>query len=441
MNTVRVCAAYKTLASTWLSAIEMEQVTKMVGNPTRRAEFSEQTRELVAKRAAYRCSIPDCDKLTIGPALDPTKTDNTGIAAHIYGAALTGKGPRGTGGLQKHDLQSSQNAIWLCADHASLVDKRRGVDYSADILHSYKTLHETRVAHELAGIYTPFGWVHKFAIDSSPLFSGSFEIALAKLNLIIGGNSVGKTALCEWIAGTSNPTYLERWETVIPGNLRRVSTRVEYFSPERHCIEVDFLTDKYPRYMLDGEPTFVSTNTVKVIFPESIENHYQEVPNDLDIVVNSIKLHPYELKALCDELANNSDFFRGARFEESDEGIFMHVQVQTKAQVETRLLRLLASSEREQLMMELGIIAANKLSMTGPTLFILDANSWRIDTDWLKRYAEYLGSPACRFQTIASTRLTEINFDDLTWTGWKVIHLEGIPPDAVITTGIGNRIG
>ena len=114
----------------------------------------------------------------------------------------------------------------------------------------------------------------------------------------------------------------------------------------------------------------------------------------------------------------------------------MYVRVQTKLGVEaTRSLRLLASSERERLAMDLGIIASKRLSMTGPTLFILDANSWRIDTDWLRTYAGLLSSTECKFQTIVSTRLTDINFDDLKWAGWKVIRLEGVPPDVVVTAG------
>ena len=397
----------------------------VVSNRALRAEFADATKRLVAERAAYRCSVPRCGKLTIGPAANPNESDNTGIAAHIYGAALSGGGPRGTGSLSKQELQSSQNAIWLCAHHASLIDKRKGGDYSADTLHSYKTLHETRVAHELAGIHTPFGWVRTCAVHSSPLFSDGFDIEFAKLNLIVGGNSAGKTALCEWIAGTSNPAYLERWGILYPDTLSRLSIKVEYFNPDPHRIEVDFTSREYPRYKLDGARTLVSTNTIKVLFPESIDFQFQETPNDRDIVVNSIKLHPYEIQALCDELADNSDFFKGARFEEIDESVYMQVEVQGESCIETRTLRLLASSERERLMFELGIIAANKLSMIGPTVLILDANSWQIDIDWLKRYAEDLSSPACRFQTIVSTRLMDMNFEEITWSGWKVIQLDG----------------
>ena len=389
---------------------------------------------MVAERAGYRCSFPDCRKLTIGPGRDPSKSIDAGNAAHIYSAALSGRGPRGTGGLSEEELRSSVNAIWLCRHHAGLVDDSQGKDYPADVLHSYKTLHETRVAHELAGIHTPFGWVSKFAVESSPFFCGSVEISLAKLNLVVGGNSVGKTALCEWIAGTANPKYLERWERIVPDGLRRLSARLDYFSPDRHSIEVDFLSAEYPRISLDGERTLVYPSTVCVVFPRPLDFCNQAVPNELEIVANSMGLHRYEVKALCDELPGRSAIFRRAWFEESDEGTFMLVQLRTESGIGTRPLKLLSSSECDRLMMELGIIAADKLSVIGPTLFILDVGCWRIDVDWLQRYAEFFSSPDCRFQTIASTRLTKIGSNDLAWTGWKVIHLEGEPPNSVIAS-------
>lgn len=400
-----------------------------------RAEFSEKTKRLVAERAGYKCSFLTCGKLTVGPAHNPNGSDITGIAAHIFGAALSGGGPRGNSRFSKEELSSAQNAIWLCAHHANVIDKRHGEGYSADTLLSYKTLHETRIAHEQAGIYTPFGWVRKFTAHSSPLFSDRFEIEFAKLNLVVGGNSVGKTAVCEWISGTSNPTYMERWKTLYPNTLKRLSASIEYFDPNLSSIEVDFLSSNYPEYKLNGERTFISTNAVKVVFPEQLDLPGQGLHDDRDAFVKSMKLHPYELQALFDKLPDSSDFFRGAYFDENEENTYLHVKVQGNEKVESRLLRLLASSERERLMLELGEIAANKLSMTGPTLLILDADSLTIDTDWLNRYAEKFSSPECRFQTIVATRSTEINFEEVSWTGWKVIRLDGTPPAPVVVAG------
>ena len=192
----------------------------------RRFEFSPRARQLVAQRAGYRCSFPGCDRLTTGPGDDPESASTIGQAAHIYGAAASGRGPRGTHALTGDELRSRENALWLCADYASLIDKHGGRDYPAARLHSFKSLHESRVAHELRGYAVPFGWVDGVTIHSSPLFSDSARIDLAKLNLVLARNSVSKTALCEWISGHVGASHLERWHKVYPPTRRRLRTEM-----------------------------------------------------------------------------------------------------------------------------------------------------------------------------------------------------------------------
>ena len=321
----------------------------------------------------------------------------------------------------------------MCGHHASLIDKHRGQDYPADKLHSYKNLHETRTAHELSGIHVPFGWVDSLTIHSSPLFSGKSNIDFAKLNLVIGGNCVGKTALCEWIAAMSDPTHLERWER-IPSNRRRVSTEVHYFDPVPHRLSVNFLSNDYPKYQLDGEVTVSTIAPVKVIFPGEVKFLHGE-EDDLDLISNALRLHQYEAKALCNDLENSDDCFVGGWFEESEDKRHMHVRVRTEKGIATRSFRLLSGSEQARLLMQLGIIAANRLARMSPTVLVLDSGFCRLDANWLRRYAEILASPTCRFQTIAVTRRQNDDFDGVPWAGWKVIHLEGRLPDARISAG------
>ena len=81
--------------------------------------------------------MPKCGKLTTGPALEArNKSVTTEEAAHIYSAAKSGRGPRGTGGLSEIELKSLSNAIWLCADHVTLIDQHGGSNFTPDILHS-----------------------------------------------------------------------------------------------------------------------------------------------------------------------------------------------------------------------------------------------------------------------------------------------------------------
>ena len=124
-----------------------------------------------------------------------------------------------------------------------------GADYPPDLLHSYKALHETRIAQKHAAIHTPFGWVERVTIRSSPLLAEPTELHFAKLNLLIGGNGTGKTGLCDWIAGHFNPTRLERRKPTLPDR-RRLAAELRYFDPDPHCVTVDFRSTDYLTYRL-----------------------------------------------------------------------------------------------------------------------------------------------------------------------------------------------
>ncbi|KQW99035.1 hypothetical protein [Flavobacterium sp. Root420] len=54
-------------------------------------DFSKNTIDTLAKRAAFMCSNPDCRVLTVGPNSDPEKSTKIGEAAHIYGARIGSK--------------------------------------------------------------------------------------------------------------------------------------------------------------------------------------------------------------------------------------------------------------------------------------------------------------------------------------------------------------
>lgn len=88
--------------------------------PSLRDEFTKKTKEIIAHRAGYRCSKPDCGKFTRGPASDDDGTINLGVAAHI--TAASSGGPRYNPKLTKEDRKHHSNGIWLCGTHGKLVD-------------------------------------------------------------------------------------------------------------------------------------------------------------------------------------------------------------------------------------------------------------------------------------------------------------------------------
>ena len=149
-----------------------------------RIEFSPTTKRLIADRAGHQCSFPTCTRRTVSADPVGESTSGSGVAAHIYSASP--RGPRGQAGLIKDELLQPENGIWLCSDHAKLVDNNRGEAFPPETLLSYKALQEARVIREVQGIYLPIGWIHEIEVHQNPLFTPGQKVTLAKLNLIFG---------------------------------------------------------------------------------------------------------------------------------------------------------------------------------------------------------------------------------------------------------------
>ncbi|HHK8502771.1 HNH endonuclease [Vibrio alginolyticus] len=106
--------------------------------------FKPKIAEMIAYRAAYICSNPGCNTLTIGATIsDPLLKNKKGEAAHILGERV---------GSARHDPNPSidvggvENGLWLCANCHTLVDKNKGVDYPSKDLFEWKKEHEATIS-------------------------------------------------------------------------------------------------------------------------------------------------------------------------------------------------------------------------------------------------------------------------------------------------------
>lgn len=100
-----------------------------------RDNFSEKTKNQIAKRAGWLCSFPSCRAHTVGATEDGKGEVNIGIAAHICAAAPGG--PRWKEDMLPDDRSSADNGIWLCQNHAKVIDSDP-TQYPADLLHEWK---------------------------------------------------------------------------------------------------------------------------------------------------------------------------------------------------------------------------------------------------------------------------------------------------------------
>jgi len=113
-----------------------------------RDNFPARIVDALAKRASYICSNPECKALTVCPS--DTISDKSiyiGEAAHITAAASSG--PRYDESLTVEERCSIENAIFLCSSCATMIDKNKGIDFTKEVLRTWKLEHEAWVRSNL----------------------------------------------------------------------------------------------------------------------------------------------------------------------------------------------------------------------------------------------------------------------------------------------------
>ena len=116
--------------------------------PNTRDNFTSDTIRRAASRVGYRCSFPDCPCATVGASMEnEEKVSTTGVAAHICAAAPGG--PRYDESMSSDERKSINNCIWLCQNHAKLIDTDEKT-YTVEILKKWKKDAETKAAISLA---------------------------------------------------------------------------------------------------------------------------------------------------------------------------------------------------------------------------------------------------------------------------------------------------
>ena len=109
-------------------------------------DFNKSTVDTLAKRAAFRCSNPDCRAATVGPNGDPDKYTLIGEAAHIFGARS--RAARFVSDMTDYARSEITNAIWLCRNCHKLVDQDEK-SHPANLLFEWREDHERFVLSQL----------------------------------------------------------------------------------------------------------------------------------------------------------------------------------------------------------------------------------------------------------------------------------------------------
>lgn len=109
--------------------------------------FPKGIKRALAMRVAYRCSNPDCQRVTVGPGKTSGATLVIGEAAHICGA-LPGSA-RYDSKMTNDDRKGFENGIWLCPSCHTMIDKDP-CSFPVDLLKNWKKAAEESAARSLA---------------------------------------------------------------------------------------------------------------------------------------------------------------------------------------------------------------------------------------------------------------------------------------------------
>lgn len=363
-----------------------------------RQDFSAKTKRVIAGRAGYRCSFPSCRKLTIGPGATHGEVATTGVAAHIYSASP--EGPRGQGSKTPEELSAATNGIWLCSEHARLVDANRGERFPPALLWSYRELREARALRDQTGMGGPMAWFQEARLRTTPVFRADSVFRFGKVTVLLGENASGKTALCEWLAGVANPERLWRW-TKKHAATNGIHLNLSYYDPEERCVDFQIDSSGELRYHVDGQPVPFHPQPVKLILVADSPEARREQEDDLRKLSLMTGLEEHVLVGAAGYVGvSDMDSVRNIRFEQWDGERVMTVDVDGTAP--GLCFVALSGSEQTRVLMEYCAAVARFYARFTPTVLMIDT-TYTLNESALSRYVSYFAHHANTFQTVLTT--------------------------------------
>jgi len=298
--------------------------------------------------------------------------------------------------MTKDERSSINNGIWLCSDHAALID----VDveaYPAALLHRFKERHERLIELRQAGRVSGHGALTRVTL-SGFVFQPEQCIDLYGATGIRGDNSSGKTAFLELLHGFLSRPWLERWKTCDAG---RSVCDIEFLSDVKRNLKVS-TGDGDLRFFMDDalhpgiRPPWTS------LFLRSSDVAWRALiggSGTIDELSTYFEFTPSELVGLV-EVARTFAPECGYRLQ------FEDGELHAQADHHDRMMpfAMLSSSEQAQVVLELALRIAALSSRCFPTVLLIDGSSVlsALDEPMLKETLRALGTRQRDYQVIVT---------------------------------------
>lgn len=365
-----------------------------------RIDFTKPTKTILAGRAGYQCSHPDCEMITIGPGDKYDQISSVGEAAHIYSAAENG--PRGQDGLDEEDLKSVNNGIWMCKTHARLIDANKGDGFSATQLISWKQLHEEAIKRKQGRIHRNIGWASRMRIINSPVFKDDTEINLGKVTLIESiKNGAGKTAICEWLSVLGSEQSPQRW---IPS--RRSDTRysINTFMPEKHEVNVSIESDIY-KIDIDGVDSPFCGLPFKTFFFNSdiFKVEGRQDMKESEYLCRALDVDIFTLRKLFSKIGLSEYSFIKKVALNKQSCDLNDVECTIKGRDLPVVVNGLSGGESDALLFELLIAKIQAYAEYSPLILFIETAETSFDNQMISHYLDFMNSSEVSFQTVVTS--------------------------------------
>lgn len=382
-----------------------------------RADFTPATKEIIAKRAAYRCCFPGCDATLIGPGIDSDSVDNVGDCAHIY--AASGNGPRSLHNLTAPDLVKPENGMFLCKKHHNLIDKHKGQKYPPETLMLYKQMHEHKIAAEIGHISYPLMWIQQIKIIESPIMEEGLIYDFTKNTIIYGENASGKSILIEYIYSALTGSVVSRMKG------HTVVLQITLSNPIWKDV-ICTIKDEMIKYQIGKKTLTFCPFSVDVIYLQEQKKSHK---GDL---INWIGLQIGKDRTFVKRLIEGSDLSNGFVLREAKMNVrrlkpyeYVDILVRSKNDKEKKSMHRLggySGTEQASLVFDLVVGYLRQISRYRNVLLLIDwPYFYNFDGGSMNFYYRLFHSSSSYFQSIA---VMHSQWEGVDWTGWNVIKMD-----------------
>ena len=369
-------------------------MTKVTKSSKGRIDFKSEVPVILFKSSNGKCSVPRCEKPTVGPFYEIDGAVNMGVACHIYSASING--PRGRGGKSEAFISSENNGIWCCQYHATLIDKKKGIDYPATDLFAWKSLIEARTLKLMNDIPSPLGWVESIEFLNFLEQDITPKTKLSRRTLLWSKNYDGKTSLHEVAASITKSKYAERFTGTKKMNenggydaltfkARITYTTVDSFSKE---IDIEITGDQITRKE-NGLDCLLPPGDIEVIYCSEKDARKIDHEDDIDFMMRVLGVDKVTLFILAkigtkSLMPGELKFEIATDYNEDDESETLHKVYKDSGEPYFQLLfkkekgndfisfGSLSGTEKNRLILELLITKAREVAKQRLTLLLID---------------------------------------------------------------------